>query len=1339
MTKGKGRIIYRDHRSEKGGARRLDVTELVERLAAAEGTLQTVVASEEQGPDDEDQEGVILLQQAQEALQKYAGRYQRLFSRMAAVIFELDPQGTILEVNEAIQPLTGYSPAELIGQNWWDVFCPEQPDEQAGELPELLRVSDVSNYELKIRTRSGGELILELNTGNYYSEAGALERIVGFGLDITARKQAEERIQRKQLQLAYAQQEAQIGSWIWELNSDTITWSDDLFRIFGVTRGEFEPSYAGWLESIHPEDRARADNLVKAALISHKPFTFEHRILRPDGQVRFIRGRGEVFLDEHGRPARLVGTAQDVTARVEVEHTLEQINVSLQQANDNLEQRVGERTAALKKANRQLKEINLRLEETNRQLGLANQRLQTVLQYLPVAVLIADAAGRIIEKNGMVDQLWGGEALMPERIEQYGEYKGWWAETGEPLGAEDWALARAVLHGEISVGEVIDIERFDGSRGTILNSSVPFYDAQGEITGAVAVSQDITHQRQLEQAAHRAAGEALRRAEELAAVFTAMADAVIVFDAAGVVQEANPAAVESFGFNPVGLNNLQLAKKVQLCYPDERRVPTEELPSSRALRGEKSTEVRLLLTNVSGELRSVTVSASPLQAADTSTAGVVVLWRDITEREQLMEQIARVRDELEVRVQERTQELAKANAELVESEARFRLVIESIKDYAIFVLDPDGYITSWNAGAEAIKGYRAEEVIGKHYSLFYPPEQVEINVPQIILERAAQVGRFETEGWRVRKDGSRFWANVVITALRDENGQLRGFAKVTRDMTRRKQSDEALRRQTGFVRLLQEIAVAANQAVSVEQVMQFAMERICKHTGWVAGHWFNLAADGSGELVSMQRWHSADLSAFDEFLQATRVQRYRVGEGIPGQVLASGDPLWVQDVTRMPGYRRKEEALRSGIRTCVAVPVLVGEQVVAVLEFYAQNISPPDVPLLNVLAHIGTQLGRVVERKRSERALVESEARFRTIFEGAPMGIELIDLDGRMLAYNPAISRILGYAKEDLWREASSNNRSLVNIVTARPPKTEYFTHDPLTTPLKAAANRLDMLFEQLRSGKRDSYHLERPYLRKDGQIVWGRLSVSLVRDSDGAPQYAIGILEDETERKQMEADLADLKRRQIEGREAERLHLSQELHDGPLQDLIGLTFHMKAFSDLLPETVDIRPVQEIQANIQQVVRTLRTICGDLRPPTLAPFGLEKAIRSHAEDFQDLHPEIMMGLDLMPDGQLLPEKVRLALFRVYQQALMNVLRHAHARHVLIRLALTEDEVLLEVTDDGKGFTMPGRWIDLARKGHLGLVGVSERVEAIGGQLNVESEEGKGTRLWVTVSLHGQLN
>ncbi|HJQ12431.1 MAG TPA: PAS domain-containing sensor histidine kinase [Gemmatimonadaceae bacterium] len=127
------------------------------------------------------------------------------------------------------------------------------------------------------------------------------------------------------------------------------------------------------------------------------------------------------------------------------------------------------------------------------------------------------------------------------------------------------------------------------------------------------------------------------------------------------------------------------------------------------------------------------------------------------------------------------------------TDEQYRLIVQSIKDYAVFMLNPEGRILSWNEGARLIKGYTAPEVLGRSFEIFYPMEAVADGFPKRELKEAARVGRFEDEGWRIRKDGSRFWANVVITAVREQTGNLIGFAKVTRDLTARKEAEEQAR------------------------------------------------------------------------------------------------------------------------------------------------------------------------------------------------------------------------------------------------------------------------------------------------------------------------------------------------------------------------------------------------------------------------------------------------------------------------------------------------------------------------------------------------------------------
>lgn len=220
-------------------------------------------------------------------------------------------------------------------------------------------------------------------------------------------------------------------------------------------------------------------------------------------------------------------------------------------------------------------------------------------------------------------------------------------------------------------------------------------------------------------------------------------------------------------------------------------------------------------------------------------------------------------------------------------------------------------------------------------------------------------------------------------------------------------------------------------------------------------------------------------------------------------------------------------------------------------------------------------------------------------------------------------------------------------------------------------------------------------------------------------------------QQKQIRAESFETRQRLADSREAERLRLAQKLHEGPLQDLIGLRFHLGVVLSALQDEAAKGQLTFVQDNLQTAIESVRAFCVDLRPPALGPFGLEKAIRAHVRRFQSQFPQINIMMDLDADEQRLPERMRLALYRIFQQALDNVARHAQAGNVRISFRLLTDEVQLKIIDDGLGFKPPRQWIDFAREGHIGLLDAIERAEAIGGRLEVTSAPGAGTLVMVT--------
>ena len=202
--------------------------------------------------------------------------------------------------------------------------------------------------------------------------------------------------------------------------------------------------------------------------------------------------------------------------------------------------------------------------------------------------------------------------------------------------------------------------------------------------------------------------------------------------------------------------------------------------------------------------------------------------REIAARTKAEEELQALNEALEQRAEDRAHQLAASLSKLEDTERRFQMLVEGVTDYALYMLDANGNVVNWNPGAQRTKGYSREEIIGLHFSKFYTAEDLAQDIPNKALTRAAETGKYELEGWRVRKDGSKFWANAVVNAIKDSDGRLLGFAKITRDLTDRRAADER-----------------AKQAQKMESIGQL--------TGGVAHDFNNLLTIIIGNLETVQR------------------------------------------------------------------------------------------------------------------------------------------------------------------------------------------------------------------------------------------------------------------------------------------------------------------------------------------------------------------------------------------------------------------------------------------------------------------------------------------------------
>jgi PAS domain S-box-containing protein len=415
--------------------------------------------------------------------------------------------------------------------------------------------------------------------------------------------------------------------------------------------------------------------------------------------------------------------------------------------------------------------------------------------------------------------------------------------------------------------------------------------------------------------------------------------------------------------------------------------------------------------------------------------------------------------------------------------ADYRLLIESVVDYAIFMLDPQGHVASWNRGAEKIKGYRATEIVGAHFSKFYTPEDIAAGKPERELETARELGRVEDEGWRIRKDGSRFWASVVITPLRDEHGELRGFGKVTRDLTARRETDDRLRQSEQRFHHL------------IDAVIDYAIFML----------------DTSGHVST---WNSG----------ARRVKGYTAEEIIgqhfsifyPPEERAAHRPEQILEIVRREG-RFEQEALRmrkDGSRFWASVIITALRDEAGILRGFVKVTR--DLTERRNAEQIERELLREqTARSAAEKAegeLRKSEERYRAlsrrleiVFEGVADGITVQDRTGHVVLANRAAARMCGFQGVDPLIAAGTAqiaDRSETFDEEGRP-----FSPSSLPAWRVLAGEPSADTTIQIRD-------------RQTGEERWAAIRATAIAGSDGEPELAVNIWHDVTTDRRQEQQL---------------------------------------------------------------------------------------------------------------------------------------------------------------------------------------------------------------------------
>src|SRR5829696_3162526 len=758
------------------------------------------------------------------------------------------------------------------------------------------------------------------------------------------------------------------------------------------------------------------------------------------------------------------------------------------------------------------------------------------------------------------------------------------------------------------------------------------------------------------------------------------------------------------------------------------------------------------------------------------------------------------------------------------SEEHFRSLVESTRNHAIFMVDPEGHVASWNAGAESLSGYGAEEIMGEHYSIFFTAEDARSGKLDRHLQAAAREGRSQEEHWLERKDGSRFLASTVTTALYEDGGKPRGFSEVMQDITEKKEAETLLEKAENRVRTLVEHVPAITYtggvdgdhaldyvSPQIENVLGYSPREVTTDPehwtktlhphdrGWVLAEEKRTGQAGdpfaleyrmfarNGRVVWLRdeamlvrdeegnplRWQGFLLDVTE---RKKSEEKLRESEELYRNVVeqAAENIFLVDPFTgrilqanasfhHSLGYEDKElrrltlydivaqdrESIDRNIRRVMEEGRLsIGERryrrkdgSLIDVEVSAGAIAHGGDPALCVVAHDVTQ------RKEAEEALRRSLDALLALYETGQIlnsSLEREEIGSRLLEVVRRVSNLTAAVistpdekgelsiwrssgLDGLWRQARLDPESLSarrDVLERREHRLIRLRHPEDPQGEKLVSLYLPLLARDRLVGILEAYGPEA--LAEEGAETLYSLANQAASALENARLYA--------ELAKRENQLQRLVGKLIMTQEEERRRIAYDVHDGLAQTAAAAHQHLQAFARHNPPGSDggREELDETLELVREVVGEARRVIYDARPTVLDDYGLAAAVRLQVETLRseglEVHFEEGLG-----EGRLPPE-VETTLFRVAQEALTNVRKHARASVVHVMLDRPGTGIRLQVTDDGRGFVPEESSKTNGPGERVGLSGMRERLALLGGRFELMSEPGTGTTLKAEVEL-----
>jgi PAS domain S-box-containing protein len=1170
---------------------------------------------------------------------------------------------------------------------------------------------------------------------------GRVVGVIGAALDVGERKAAQDASLRNEQRLNSALDAADLGVWDWDLVTGRIVWAGHHDRIFGFAPGEFDGRYESFNSRVHPEDRDALTKKIQVALRDGTPYAQEFRIVRPDGSMRWIAGRGSAQYDASGRAVRMIGVVADVSDRKAAEQAL-------------LESR------RLTQAVTDLSPVFLYVFDTGERRSIYVNR--NALEFLG-------------HPPGSTPQDIDPLSLMhPDDLARFAPHM----EQLQRAGDDD------VLEFEYRMRQADGSWRWFFSRDKVFQRA-----ADGRVLQITGAAWDVTDRKRAE-AALREAAAGVAGSEGGTAFFEKMTRRLVrLFNAdyafIGLLDQADPQVV----------NTLATCAGEEIVAPMTyhlRDTPCADVVGQQTCFYPVGVQQRFPKDEVLAQMGIEGYIGTPLFSADGRPLGLIA----VLSTEPLAEN-RQVREILEIFGARAAAELQHHRAEqaLRQSEARFRTLVENAPEAVVVCNVDQGRFVDCNENALRMFGLDRAAMLRVGPVELSPPIQpdgrssTEAAVEYI---RATIAGGAPTFEWTHRDAAGReFPCEVALVRLPGSQNLIRG--SVT-DISARKRSEEAIARSEKQYRDLVETSHDLIWSVDVQgrwtfvnrkgalavygyepeemlgrpftefeseeqsrkDLEVFARIKAGKPVfGYETEHFHKSGRpivlsynaipllDADGRLLGTTgtaRDVTARRQAQEAIARSEKQYRDLVetSHDLIGSVDTQGRWTFVnrRGASAVYGYEPEEMIGRPFTEFClpeqggrdmeVLIRVNAGEPVFG---YETQHVHKSGRPVFLSCNAIplrdadGRPLGAtgiirdITARRQADDALRESEARARTVVDSSPMGIFMAAPDGRAVYTNRIINELLG----------------------APPAEPSGFQWAERVHP----EDRQDVstAWRQYVDGARGEYSIMHRVLRADGTARLVHVRAARIQEAERVLGF-VGTVEDITDRTAAANRIRDyaerlrvLSRRLLEAQEAERRFIARELHDQVGQSLTAMKLHCQALRQEPSGPAASARLEEVTAALEHTISLVRTLSLELRPTLLDDLGLSAALRWHL-DRQARAAGLRVALDAPGADGRFPGPVEVACFRVAQEAVNNVVRHARASSVRIGLLRNNGELHLSIRDDGVGFD-PAVALRAAVQGaSLGLLSMQERAELAGGRVEFRSSPAAGTEVIAVFPLDG---